>query len=178
MNKPAINQFLPMLLSVVFFAVPASSAAQEGNDESILRDCATIDDDGLRLSCYDQVLRPAKAEEHAARPATGDKRVPVQSDLPAVAAEEQPGADEKFGLKEEQPREAVSITVTVKAIRKNLAGRFLYTTEEGQVWLQIDTRKVRYDEVPFSAKIRSASLGSFLLKPVSGGVSVKVRREK
>jgi hypothetical protein len=196
MNKQPINQFSLMLLSVVFYAIPVLSTAQQSNDETILRGCATIDDDGLRLSCYDQVLRPVKADEHPVRPGTSDKREQVesavftepqpapqvQSDQPAVAAEavteEKLVAEEKFGLKEKQPREAVSVAVTVKAIKKNLADRFLYTTEDGQVWVQIDTRRVRYDEVPFIAEIRSASLGSFYLRPESGGVSVRVRREK
>ena len=85
---------------------------------------------------------------------------------------------EEFGLKEKESRESVSITVTVNGIRKNLTDHFIYTTTDGQVWVQIDTRRPRYDEVPFIAEIRTASLGSFFLKPKSDGFSVRVRREK
>jgi len=97
---------------------------------------------------------------------------------PAEAAEAKPVAVEEFGLKQKQPRDSVSITATVNGIRKNLEGHFVYTTTDGQIWVQIDTRKPRYDEVPFVAEIRTASFGSFFLKPKSYGFSVRVRREK
>ena len=119
------------------------------------------------------MLKPSKASERTVLQESADN--PEQA-VAEISAE--PMAGERFGLKEKQPRAAVSTTVKVKAIRKNLADRFVYTTQDGQIWLQIDTRRARYDEVPFDAEIRSASLGSFYLKPKSGGASVRVRREK
>jgi pyruvate/2-oxoglutarate dehydrogenase complex dihydrolipoamide acyltransferase (E2) component len=198
------------LLIGTLCAVPLALSAQQGDIDAVLKACAAIDDDGQRLSCYDQVLRPEKTPDRTALPATTDyseesgpvKAVQEQRDSQETAAAaaaaaaagaaqvnadqpaakpapaEVPEATETFGLKEKQPRESVSITVTVNGIRKNLNNRFVYTTAEGQVWLQIDKRRVHYDEVPFVAEIRSAALGSFYLKPESDGVSVRVRREK
>jgi hypothetical protein len=90
-----------------------------------------------------------------------------------------PAANENFGLKEERPpKETNAVQVTVTSVRKNLTNRFIFETENGQVWLQTDQRTVRYGDVPFQAEIRPASMGSFFLRPVAGGASVRVRREK
>jgi hypothetical protein len=171
-----------ILMSAVLCAVPMVLSAHQSNIEAKLTGCALIDDDGQRHSCYDQVLRPDKLTDRTELPETAeisDKPETVEpSQAPAKGVEVEPEAVEEFGLKQKQPREVVNMTVTVKGIRKNLTNRFVYTTTDGQVWVQNDTRRVRYDEVPFVAEIRSAALGSYYLKPKSSGVSVKVRREK
>ena len=192
-----------LYIAVVLSAIPVGLSAHQSSFEELLKECASFDDDGQRHSCYDRVLRPDKTSAQSVAPATtehGDKPEavkpaqvqtelvkdkpvaaedqPVAAEDQPVAVEDQPVAVEDFGLKEKQPRETVHITVTVNGIRKNLANRFVYTTTDGQVWVQIDTRRPRYDEVPFIAEIRTASLGSFYLKPQSYGFSVRVRREK
>jgi hypothetical protein len=171
-----------ILMSAVLCSVPMALPAHQSNIEAMLTGCALIDDDGQRHSCYDQVLRPDKLTDRTELPGTAensDKPETVQpSPATAKGVEVKPVAVEEFGLKQKQPREVVKMTVTVKGIRKNLTDRFVYTTTDGQVWVQNDTRRVRYDEVPFVAEIRSAALGSYYLKPKSSGVSVKVRREK
>lgn len=87
--------------------------------------------------------------------------------------------DENYGLKESrQPTEANTLQVTVISVRENLSNRFVFETEAGQVWLQIDQRRARYEDTPFEAEIRPGSMGSFFLKPRSSSVSVRVRREK
>ncbi len=148
----------------------------------MLKGCTSIDDDGKRLSCYDQVLRPDKVTDGNGLPATAENSDKPESVMPpeaqAEVVEDKPIAVEEFGLKQKQPRETVTKTVTVNGIRKNLMDRFVYTTTDGQVWVQIDTRRAHYDEVPFVAEIRTAAMGSYFLKPKSYGFSVRVRREK
>jgi hypothetical protein len=201
MNKtPTIHL---MLISAVLYAAPVTLPAQQSNIETMLRGCASIDDDGQRHSCYDQVLRPDKMTEGNELPGPAENsdkpesvtspqaQAEVMEDKPAAidefglkekkpeeVAEVKPAAVDEFGLKQKQPRETVTITVTVKGIRKNLTGRFVYTTTDGQVWVQIDTRRAHYDEVPFVAEIRTAAMDSYFLKPKSYGFSVRVRREK
>jgi len=190
-------------MSAVLCAAPVALSAQQSNIEAMFRGCASIDDDGQRLSCYDQILRPDKMTDRTELPATAENSDKPESVTPSqvqaevvedrpVAIEEfglkekkpeevvevKPAAVEEFGLKQKQPRETVTITVTVNGIRKNLTDRFVYTTTDGQVWVQIDTRRAHYDEVPFVAEIRTASMGSYFLKPKSYGFSVRVRREK
>ncbi len=111
---------------------------------------------------------------------------PPEADAPPSTVEATPVltddaslTNENFGLKEQRPpTEVNTIQVTVTSVRKNLSNKFIFETEDGQVWLQTDQRKVRYGNTPFKAEIRPASMGSFFLKPDSGGVSVRVRREK
>ena len=180
MIKIPKKQFV--LMSAVLCAVPMVLPAHQSNIEAMLTGCALINDDGQRHTCYDQVLRPDKMTDRSELPATAensDKPETVEpSQAQTEAVEIKLEAVEEFGLREKQPRETVSLTVTVNGIRKNLTDRFVYTTTDGQVWVQNDTRRVRYDEVPFVAEIRSAAMGSYYLKPKSSGVSVKVRREK
>jgi hypothetical protein len=185
MNKKAAKPSVPWLPLAVLCLVPVLAGAQQGSVESMLRGCAAIDDDNQRLACYDQVLIPHKAAEQPAPAQPADESVPEEPavEAPRAATAEgvaagQPASDDAFGLKEKQTREAESRSVTIQSIRKSLAGKFIYTTDDGQVWVQVDSRNIRYAEPPFAAEIRTASMGSFLLKPVSGGVSVKVRRER
>ena len=259
MNTTATKSFSLVLLSFALGTVPALVSAHESGLESRLRECASLDQDSQRLSCYDQVLRPANAGERPApaesqaapaadkvpepqpapatpaadempepQPATeapaadrvlerqpmpatataaevkpapddsfglkekqpqkpaGTQETPVPDKVPeppsapapTPAAEDESMPEDRFGLKEKQPRDEKARTVTITGIRKDLTNHFVYTTQDGQRWRQIDKRKVHYDEVPFVAEIRTASLGSFYLKPISSGVSVRVRREK
>jgi len=201
MIKKPTKQF--PLFSVVLCSAPMILFAHQSDFETLLKNCASIDNDGQRHSCYDQVLRPNYETDGSQIPAaaeTSDKPEPVspsqaqreleegkaieveksgpQESQPVEVVADEPVEVEKFGLKEKQPRESVHITVTVKEVRKSLTNRYVYITTNGQVWMQIDTRNVRYHDVPFVAEIRSASLGSYYLKPESDGVSVRVRREK
>jgi hypothetical protein len=173
---------------------PAAGWPQSGSVEALLRGCADIEQDSRRLACYDQVLIPAKAAERPATVATplpgavpaATQAAPVaqpaaERPAPAAIGDEEStavSAGDSFGLREKEERARESRTVTVQSIGTSLAGKHVYTTADGQVWVQIDARKVRYGAVPFEAEIRSASMGSFMLKPVSGGVSVKVRRDR
>ncbi len=200
MNKKPKIHF--MLMSTVLCVIPVMLSAQQNNIVDMLKNCASIDDDGQRLSCYDQVVRSDKLTESTDLPPTtnvvtssqvnaeeveveatpsqvqGEVRETTSSKAQADVVKAEPIAVDEFGLKEKESRESVSITVTVNGIRKNLTDHFIYTTTDGQVWVQIDSRRPRYDEVPFIAEIRTASLGSFFLKPKSDGFSVRVRREK
>jgi len=97
----------------------------------------------------------------------------------SVLAEDAAVTDENYGLKEKRPpQEANTLQVTVTSVSKNLSNRFVFETESGQIWLQTDQRRARFEDTPFKAEIRPGSMGSFFLKPDSSTVSVRVRREK
>jgi hypothetical protein len=108
--------------------------------------------------------------------------VPVERPGGNVAASPSPAADadERFGL-ENTDRYAGSpnsIEVVVVAVEENVYGKLVYTTQEGQVWRQSDQRSPRTPELPFDAEIRRAAAGSFFLKPLSGGIAVRVQRRQ
>ena len=142
--------------------------AHADNEDAIAR-CARLAAVGDRILCLENALRQSRNEVDP---------TPV-AEATSVPADDTPVANENFGLKAKRPpKEENAIQVTVASVRKNLNNKFVFETENGQVWLQTDQRKVRYRDIPFEAEIRPASMGSFFLKPVVGGVSVRVSREK
>ena len=175
---------------VVLAAMPALAA----NEDTIAR-CAKIRSIGDRILCLEDALRgssnavaetPPDADLAATSVLGNEASPPIESEVSSSAAEAEAVltadsslATEEYGLKEQRPpREANTIQVTVTSVRKNLGNRLIFETEDGHVWLQTDQRTVRYEDTPFKAEIRPASMSSFFLKPDSGGVSVRVRREK
>lgn len=176
------------------FAVLAAVPALAENEDTIAR-CAKISSVGDRILCLEDALRESSkelAEIHpegnlAAAPAVESvASPPFESEVPppavepeAVLSDASSPDTENYGLKEQRPpREMNTIQVTVTSVRKNLGNRFIFETEDGHLWLQTDQRSVRYEDTPFAAEIRPASMNSFFLKPDSGGVSVRVRRKK
>lgn len=164
------------------------------NEDTIAR-CAVIGSVGDRILCLEDALRASSNEvaetppdaDLAATSAIGNEASPpIESEVSSSAAEAETVltadsslATERYGLKEQRaPREANTIQVTVTSVRKNLGNRLIFETEDGHIWLQTDQRSVRYEDTPFTAEIRPASMNSFFLKPDSGGVSVRVRRKK
>lgn len=172
-------------LLVFAFAAPAHA----DNEDAIAR-CARIAAVGDRILCLENALRQSSHEAESpvvkATPPNETTSIEVApviktvaSEAPLANAEDVPPTIENFGLKEKRaPDAANTVQVTVTSVRKNLTDRLIFQTEDGHLWLQTDQRSVRYRDVPFDAEIRAASMGSFFLKPVAGGVSVRVRREK
>jgi hypothetical protein len=89
-------------------------------------------------------------------------------------------ADERFGLENTEKYAGLpdSIEVVIVAAEENVYGKLVYTTQDGQVWRQSDQRSLRAPELPFDAEIRRAAAGSFFLKPLSGGIAVRVQRRQ
>lgn len=176
------------------FVLVCALSANAGNEDAIAR-CARIATVGDRILCLEDALRQSSNAAAESDPAADVSRAsaiqtetspPSQAKIPSSAAEATPVltdnaslTNENYGLKEQRPpKETNTIQVTVMSVRKNLSNKFIFETEEGQIWLQTDQRTVRYGDTPFEAEIRRASMGSFFLKPASGSVSVRVRRQK
>lgn len=122
---------------------------------------------------------PASAKQTEISPPSAAEVPPTAAQATSISTDDASPTNENYGLKEQRPpREINTIQVTVTSVRKNLSNKFVFETEDDQVWLQTDQRTVRYGDTPFKAEIRPASMGSFFLKPDSGGASVRVRRQK
>jgi acyl-coenzyme A thioesterase PaaI-like protein len=65
--------------------------------------------------------------------------------------------------------------VTIVEIRRRLSAA-VFVTDDGDVWVQTDGRRVVVPDVPFDAEIRPGALGSRFLAPRAGGRAVRVRR--
>ena len=150
---------------------------------------ATTGADG---SGRDQVTPPESGtDSRAAEPAITDaaERIadavpelstPVDAQTRVAESTTQAKSSEQLGLSEAQrdlePLESVNVVVV--ALRKNAYGKLLFTTENDQLWRQTDKRKPRYRELPFEAEIRRGAAGSFFIQPLSGGISVRVKRDR
>ncbi len=87
---------------------------------------------------------------------------------------------QQFGLSEvqKQPESLDSIDVVVVSVDSNAYGKLIFTTKSGQVWRQTDQNRRRYRQIPFDAEIRQGAAGSFFIKPLSGGASIRVTHSK
>jgi len=107
--------------------------------------CAQIESDAERLECYDR-SRAAAAEPREAPPAR-----PLATDA----------APQSF-------------SVVIVAVRQRQGLNTSFTTDQGQIWMQVDFEQNYFPKPPFSATLRLGKLGSFFLLP-SGGTAVRVR---
>ena len=64
--------------------------------------------------------------------------------------------------------------VVIVAVRQRQGRNTLFTTEQGQTWVQVDFEQNYFPPPPFSAEIRPGRLGSFFLVPARG-TAVRVR---
>ena len=190
------------LFGVLIVLLLAHTALAEGED--VIARCAQIASVGDRILCLENALRQAPPEidngpqnEEAVRlretvilsddiqpNIAVNQLTDVSLDSVGTEADSTPTSDatpqsDDFGLKDQRPsKETATMRVTVISVRKNLNRRYIFETADGHTWLQTDQRTVRLADTPFTAEIRPASMGSFFLKPASGGVSIRVRREK
>ena len=65
----------------------------------------------------------------------------------------------------------------VKAITIGVDGKARFNLENGQIWKQVDTTKLRnLGDGPWTAEIRKAAMGSYLLTLGNKSVAVRVER--
>ena len=167
-------------LPIAFALTPAVTAfAQEVAADNDARACAQIENDAQRLACYDRALRtsasatqsPVQASEPAARSVPRATTAPRAADAPiAPTAARGPVAGD---VADAQPGPAAIVVV---AIREMQGQNVMFTTDQGQVWIQTDGRRNYYPEVPFGAEIRSGTMNSYFLIPNDRGRSIRVRR--
>jgi len=159
-----------------------NDADDEGTAIDEFPRCASVANANRRLHCYDQILIPAAALS------TGPPEPPaIAASRPAPAVRERNGARLEtnaeasaaaaFGLIPEN-RKLGAVVVRVVATDRNIVDKLVFRTDDGQVWVQTGKAKPRYGSLPFQARIRQASMGSYFLQPVDGGVSVRVKRSQ
>lgn len=145
--------------------IAAPAFAQDGLQGRLVA-CANIADAAQRHACFDGLVPELKqtgaAQFGAAQPKPSPLTAPVTTGelTKAVPAQVEP--------------DRVSLTVT--AMKESGDGKVRFTMENGQVWKQVDTTPVRFSgKGPWTAEIRKAALGSFLLT-LNGGRAVRVER--
>jgi hypothetical protein len=177
-----------------------SLLAQQGTAPA---DCALIEADDKRLSCYDAHFRGRKVEVQSPERAGQEERSPLAAGPPADgsltpgrAVEPEPRApaagakvrapEEEFGLTPaqlaERDREDSSapeldqLEARVASLERTGAGHFVLTLDNGQRWIEVaPSQRVRF-RAGESVTIRRAALGSFLARGPNSGGGVRVRR--
>ena len=160
------------------------TAAQSDDALEKLRRCAAIEDETARHACYDEALRsdggapvPAATAENES-PATYTEPVvpPVDTRAPVDTRSEAELVREDFGREAKKKREPKSIEVVVIEATVNARGRYIYRTEDGQLWRQIDTNDPYYRRFPVAAQIKKGLMGTYFIKVEGVAGKVRVRR--
>jgi hypothetical protein len=154
-----------MLLSVPAFA-------QQGLPAQVYA-CANIEDAGQRHACFDALVPELKKAGGGTPAAKAPAATPAQSPLtaPVLSAAEANAAKAK-----RQENDIDKVNLAVKTIAAGRDGKYRFTLENGQIWRQLDTVKLRnLGDGPWKAEIRKAALGSYLLT-VDKQAAVRVER--
>jgi hypothetical protein len=153
------------LLVAVFAAATGCEAVIKAQDES---SCAQIAAPADRLACYDRALPPTQPP-----PATiGDRDAIEKSSVVPVTS---PSAVVATTETESEQDDAVSIVVV--GMRKYPGRSATFTTDKGDVWVQIGGEGLYLPKVPFDAELKPASMGTYFLRPSEYGWRVHVRRD-
>lgn len=172
------------ILSVLAVAASGSAVAQgpgQGTTLDRVYACTSVGKADDRLACFDAAVADFKKAQ-----TTGDVQVVTRQQ--AVEAEKQAfglrapeavaAAKTTAGVAPPAPEAIENVTVQLTAAVKRADGKYRFTLSDGAVWDQIDSDRVSgLKNLPVSAEIKTASLGSFMMK-VDGGKAIRVRRVK
>lgn len=163
------------------------ASAQENTPLDSIYSCAVIEADLDRLACYDQAVGRAKEAQQAGefQTITRQEAEEVQKDafgfsLPSLPKFRLPSfGSDGDDIKRDDDGDISEIVLAIKEISTDRLGKVEIVFENGQVWYQADTKKIRVSRKrpPTEATIKRGSLGSFLIK-LSTGESFKAKREK
>jgi translation initiation factor IF-1 len=109
-----------------------------------LRACANIDDIHQRVACYDGIVaslpQPSLSAE---KPRVSKADEPAAAAGVAAITEQQ----DSFGKEHwESEREGTTIEANVVAVEKSGYGKLVVTLDNGQVWRQVRSEKIRISE--------------------------------
>ena len=159
-----------MRLGALLMLLHTSANAQEPAD---LERCAKLEDPQARLECYDAASErqrgtppPAPA---AATPDPGDSREPAQ---PAPLSD-------AVGEEQLETKDAIEGPVRgmLTGCRKGPTGKWYFYFDNGQVWEQRDSDRLRFKECDFEVTIRKDFFGYKMEMPDSDN-KVRVARVK
>lgn len=159
-----MNQIYKSLTAIVLLT---AASAQAQDLSSALETCKKIKSQADRLICFDAVASMNKTTA----PIQPEKPAPVSKDEIVKEIKQQ-----EFGLKS-QKEDPETLVSTIKKIKKNPYGKLTIYLEEGQVWKQSDSSKLKLKK-GYSVSIRKAALGSFLLSTENSKRTMRVKRVK
>lgn len=144
-------------------AIAAEPIDHRSDARAFLR-CGPITVAEDRLACYDAAYRRALADEPAVADAidgsqpAGGPAAPAKDSAPAAAA-----ADADFGRREPARARAESIRSRLLRTARTPEGRLLFYLDNGQVWQQVESKRLRLPGEAPVVEIHRAALGSYKL---------------
>jgi hypothetical protein len=174
------------ILGLVLLAAPA--LAQQAPLDKLYA-CTSVTDSAPRLACFDEAvagLRTAtetggavvvnRAQiERAEKEAFGLAAPSLTALAESAAASTTPAAS-AAAKPTEKPKTLDNVTLAVKSVEKAPDGSYRFVMENGQVWRQTDSiRLPGLGKGPWTAEVRKAAMGTFMLK-LGDRTAVRVRR--
>lgn len=161
-----------------------NSAASEAPRIEVLQqlyDCRAIADPAERLACYDRQVGALQSAVTAQDIRVVD-REQVRQTRRGLFGLSLPNIGNIFGSGDPEnaaDSDAVNeLAATLRAVGRNESGRWIYTLDNDQVWIQTDASAPGRGPRPGqNVTIRRAALGSFMIS-VEGRPGVRVRRER
>lgn len=176
---------LQILVPAGFAVLTAVSIAGGTELPAALIDCRALTSPEARLDCYDQFVDTLKAAPvetlagQAAAPShasTGPRAATAMPEAERAAVQE-----DLFGKNKGEIRDILAATgveeldqieATIARIDKKANGKTVITLDNGQVWLQTDSRRVRFSEED-KITIHRVSFGSYMLRTEEKVMRVK-----
>lgn len=159
-------------------AASAQSAPAAADSAALLNSlsaCRALREDAARLACFDSAASRLVAAERAGEIVVVD-RERVRTARRQAFGLSLPSLDLLRRDRPEAPIQEVSLVLA--GARQDASGKWVLRTEEGQVWRQIDDRRLfRSPARGAKADIRRAALGSFFMN-IDGQSAIRVRREQ
>lgn len=146
-----------------------------------LYDCRAIADPTERLACYDRQVGALQTAVTAQDIRVVD-REQVRQTRRGLFGLSLPSIGNIFGSGDSNnatDTDAVNeLAATLRAVGRNESGRWIYTLDNDQVWIQTDASAPgRGPRAGQNVVIRRAALGSFMIS-VEGRPGVRVRRDR
>lgn len=192
MSCSPAGTFSLRLAMLAFSAAAAGSAAAQSREATTaepprievlqqLYNCRAITDPAERLACYDRQVGVLESAVTAQDIRVVD-REQVRQTRRGLFGLSLPNLGNIFGSGDGNTAEdsdAVNeLAATLRAVGRNSSGRWIYTLDNDQVWIQTDSSAPGRGPRPGqNVVIRRAALGSFMIS-VEGRPGVRVRRER
>lgn len=180
------NMYLVSFAGISLLAFQAS--AQTSSPLDPIYACASIETDNERLACYDQAVERTQQSEKEGdfRTVTRDEAYEMQEEsfglsLKSITGFKLPNfggkADERVQRNDEG--EITDLTLDISNISSDGFGKVRVSFANGQEWVQIDTKEVRWSRKspPQSATIQFGSFGSFFVT-LDNHQRFRAKREK
>ena len=161
-------------------AQPAPQSPAQAPPEALssVYQCASIQDDTARLTCYDTAVRRLHEADASGQFVAVDRqrvqtlqRESFGFHLPSIGR-----LLPNFGGSGGGVPERIQAAVTSLGMHRD--GRHTFTLENGQVWAEVEPGDSRNVHVGDTATIRQMSMGSFMLSSSRGGAGHRVQREQ